>query len=213
MPAGLQPGGIDIEGPYHPDPGEITRLVELWNEGDERAFHRLIDLVYDDLRAIAHRHLQLDRDDPTIDTTALVHEAYVRLAGSQERVWRSRGHFFAFASRAMRHILIDYARGQQTAKRGGTRIQVPLGENTVAVESEAADLLALDAALEMLAARSERMARVVECRFFGGLSVTETAEALGASVRTVEREWTRARVYLRHALTEDPVPEQHPRRS
>jgi RNA polymerase sigma factor (TIGR02999 family) len=201
-----QGGSIDRAQPS--GAGEITRLVERWGEGDEVAFDRLIELVYDDLRQIAHRHLRLDRPDHTINTTALVHEAYVRLAQQQQGVWRSRAQFFAFASRAMRHILIDYARRQRAAKRGGTRVQVPLHENVAAVEAEAAELLVLDEALEMLAQRSERMARVVECRFFGGLSVAETAEALDASVRTIEREWTRARAYLYRALSQrPPVPE------
>lgn len=181
--------------------GEITRLVERWSAGDELAFDRLVELVYDDLRQIARRHLRLDRGDHTINTTALVHEAYLRLARHQDGVWRSRAQFFAFASRAMRHILIDYARRRRAAKRGGARVQVPLREDAAAIEMEAAELLALDEVLQMLTKHDERLSRVVECRFFGGLSVAETAEALGASVRTVERDWTRARAYLQHALS------------
>jgi len=180
--------------------GEITQLVEAWSAGDEAAFDRLIELVYDDLHQIAHRHLRLDRPDHTINTTALVHEAYLRLAQHQDGVWRSRAQFFAFASRAMRHILIDYARHRRAAKRGGTRIQVPLTENMAAIDAEVAELLALDEALALLEQRNPRMASVVECRFFGGLSVAETAEVLDASVRTVERDWTRARAYLQRAL-------------
>jgi RNA polymerase sigma factor (TIGR02999 family) len=182
------------------EPGEITRLVEQWSEGDAAAFDRLIALVYDDLRGMARRHLRLDRPDHTIDTTALVHEAYLRLVRHQHGEWRGRAQFFAFASKAMRRILIDYARARRAAKRGGACIQVPLEENTVAVEMEAMELLALDEALELLARRNARMARVVECRYFGGLSVAETAEALDSSVRTVERDWTRARAYLYRAL-------------
>jgi len=194
-----------IEGTPAPGAGEITQLVERWSEGDEGALNRLIELVYDDLRQIAHRHLRLDRPDHTINTTALVHEAYVRLAQHQHGVWRSRAQFFAFASRAMRHILIDYARRQRAAKRGGARVHVPLHENMAAVEAEAAELLVLDEALDELAKHNQRMARVVECRFFGGLSVAETAEALDASVRTVEREWTRARAYLSSALVRTSI--------
>jgi RNA polymerase sigma factor (TIGR02999 family) len=197
--------------PGSPAGGEITRLVEQWSEGDDGALDRLIELVYDDLRQIAHRHLKLDRADHTINTTALVHEAYLRLAQYQDGVWRSRAQFFAFASKAMRHILIDYARRQQAEKRGGTRIQVPLRENLAAVDTEVADLLALDEALTLLAARSERMAKVVECRFFGGLSVAETAEALDASERTVQREWTRARAYLLHTMSPSPIGGSEPR--
>jgi RNA polymerase sigma factor (TIGR02999 family) len=184
------------------DRGEITRLVERWSDGDEAALDRLIELVYDDLRQIAHRHLGLDRPDHTINTTALVHEAYLRLARHRQGVWPSRAQFFAFASRAMRHILIDYARRQRAAKRGGTRVRVPLDENVTPVEAQAAELIALDEALDMLAQRNETMARVVECRFFGGLSVAETAEALDSSVRTVERTWTRARAYLHRTLSQ-----------
>lgn len=192
--------------------GEITRLVEQWSQGDGNAFDRLIELVYDDLRQIAHRHLRLDRPDHTIDTTSLVHEAYLKLAQHPEGVWRSRAQFFAFASKAMRHILIDYARRRHAAKRGGTRIRVPLRDNMAAVDAEATELLALDEALEMLGERSERMARVVECRFFGGLSVAETAEALDSSVRTVERDWTRARAYLYRTLAggREPRPADRP---
>jgi RNA polymerase sigma factor (TIGR02999 family) len=190
----------------------ITRLAERWSAGDEDAFDELIVLVYDDLRVIARRMLRLDRPGQTIDTTALVHEVYLRLAGHERGIWPSRRHFFAFASRAMRHILIDYARRRTAAKRGGTQLRVPLEENTASIEAESAEILALDEALEALAARDARMARVVECRFFGGLSVIETAETLDASVRTVERDWTRARAWLRRALTQDgrdgeaPVP-------
>ena len=186
---------------------DITRLVERWSRGDGDAFDRLIELVYDDLRQIAHRHLRLDRPDHTIDTTSLVHEAYVKLAKHPEGVWQSRAQFFAFASKAMRHILIDYARRRHAAKRGGTQIRVPLQDDMATVDAEATDLLELDRALELLGERSERMARVVECRFFGGLSVAETAEALDSSVRTVEREWTRARAYLYHTLADQRPPE------
>jgi RNA polymerase sigma factor (TIGR02999 family) len=195
--------GVPIDRKPDAEGGEITRLVERWSAGDEDALKRLIELVYDDLHQIAHRHLRLEGPDHTINTTALVHEAYLRLVQQQDGVWRSRGHFFAFASRAMRNILIDYARRRRAQKRGGTRIRIPLDENVGAVEAEAAELLALDEVLEKLAKRNPRMARVVECRFFGGLTVAETAQALGASVRTVEREWTRAHAYLYAALSRD----------
>jgi RNA polymerase sigma factor (TIGR02999 family) len=191
--------GGTIEETPSADGGEITRLVERWSDGDEAALTALIELVYDDLRQIAHRQLR-DRSDHTINTTALVHEAYLRFARHQQGVWRSRAQFFAFASKAMRHILIDFARRRSTAKRGGARVQVPFDEAMAVVEAEAADLLALDDALNMLEHRSARMARVVECRYFGGLSIVETAEALDTSVRTVEREWTRARAHLHRVL-------------
>lgn len=180
--------------------GDITRLISLWSEGDAEALDRLIELVYDDLRAIAHRHLAGGRQDSVLDTTVLVHEAYLKLSTAAEGEWPGRAHFFAFCSTIMRRLLIDFARKRQSLKRGGTRIQVPLKDDAAIMDSEVLELLAVEEALEELEARSPRMARMVECRFFGGMSVAETAEALGTSVRTVEREWTRARVYLRRAL-------------
>jgi RNA polymerase sigma factor (TIGR02999 family) len=125
----------------------------------------------------------------------------LKLAGVHEGSWGGRAQFFAFCSKAMRHILIDYARRQQTAKRGGDRIRVPLSSESAVAESEAAELLALDQALATLAIQNQRMANIVECRFFGGLSVPETAETLAISSRTVEREWARARVYLHRLLS------------
>jgi RNA polymerase sigma factor (TIGR02999 family) len=185
----------------HP-PGDITRLVARWSEGEDGAFERLIELVYDDLRRIAHHHLELGRRGETIDTTVLVHEAYLKLAQVDEGEWRGRAQFFAFCSKAMRHILVDYARRKQATKRGGSRIRVPLREDTaMAREKDLAELLALDDALDELGRRSPRMASIVECRFFGGMSVPETAEALDTSTRTVERDWARARAYLHEALT------------
>ncbi len=181
--------------------GEITRLARRWSEGDESAFDALIELVYDDLRAIAHRHLRLGAHGGTINTTALVHEAYVKLAGVQGAEWLGRAKFFAFCSKAMRRILIDHARERGAEKRGGEWVQVPLNPETAALEREAAEVLALDQALELLEAKDARMARIAECRFFGGLSVVETAEALETSERTVEREWAKARGYLYHLLT------------
>lgn len=180
--------------------GDITRLISLWSAGDDEALASLMELVYDDLRAIAHRHLAAGRQDAVLDTTVLVHEAYMKLSGAQDGEWPGRAHFFAFCSTVMRRLLIDFARKRRSRKRGGTRIQVPLRDDAVVVDAEVLELLAVEEALEELEARSPRMARMVECRFFGGMSVAETAEALGTSVRTVEREWTRARVYLRRAL-------------
>ena len=180
--------------------GEVTRLVERWSQGDSAALDQLIELAYDDLREIASLRLNGWRQGQTVETTALVHELYLHLAGVSESAWGGRAQFFAFCSKAMRHILIDFARRRAAAKRGGGRIKIPLDEVQAGVESEVVELLALDEALEALAARDERMARIVECRFFGGLSVPETAEAVGTSTRTVEREWARARAYLQNWL-------------
>jgi RNA polymerase sigma factor (TIGR02999 family) len=183
--------------------GEITRLARLWSEGDEEAFDRLVELVYDDLRRIAHHHLDSGERGGTVDTTALVHEAYLKLARVEGGVWDGRAQFLAFCSKAMRRILIDYARRRSAAKRGGAHIRVPLTDDAAVVEAEVTRMLGIEEALQRLEQHDERMGRVVECRFFGGMSVADTAEALGTSTRTVEREWTRARAYLHEALQEN----------
>lgn len=185
------------------DTQEITRLLEGWSAGDERSFDQLIEMVYDDLKQIAHRHLGLGARDSVVDTTALVHEAYLRIAGVDGAEWASRVHFFAFCSQAMRRILIDFARRRSSEKRGGGRVRVPLSDDAAMIDADIAELLAVEQALVRLEARNERMARIVVCRFYGGMSVPDTAEALGTSTRTVEREWTRARLYLKEALRDD----------
>ena len=180
--------------------GAITQLAQRWSAGEETAFEELIDLVYDDLRKIARSHLRRENEGGTLDTTALVHEAWVKLADLQDGSWQGRAHFFAFCSRAMRRILIDYARRRGADKRGGDQVLVPLSENTPAVQNDVASILELDSALSRLEKHNERMARIVECRFFGGMSVPETAEALSSSERTIHREWARARAYLHEDL-------------
>jgi RNA polymerase sigma factor (TIGR02999 family) len=155
-----------------------------------------------DLRRIARHHLELGGRDAILQTTVLVHEACLRLGGVEEGVWPGRAQFFAFCSTAMRRILIDFARRRKAEKRGGTRFRIPLEEDTASVEANIDEILGVEDALAKLEERNERMARIVECRFFGGMSVSETAEALGTSNRTVEREWTRAKAYLLQALGE-----------
>lgn len=182
--------------------GEITRLARRWGEGDEEAFDRLVELVYDDLRRIARHHLDAGARGGTVDTTALVHEAYMKLARVEGGVWDGRAQFFAFCSKAMRRILIDYARRRSAAKRGGARFRVPLTEDAAVVDAEVTRMLGIDQALRRLEEHDARMGRIVECRFFGSMSVADTAEALGTSTRTVEREWARARAYLHEALEE-----------
>lgn len=182
------------------DKGQITRLVGRWSDGDDEAFDQLIELVYDELKILARHHLRSNDRDGVVDTTVLVHEAYLRLAKVGEGDWEGRAQFFAFCSKAMRRILIDFARRRMAQKRGGDPIRIPLKEDLASVDAEASDILALDGALQRLEQRHPRMSRIVECRFFGGMTVAETAEALKASTRTVEREWSRARVYLRQAL-------------
>lgn len=179
---------------------EVTELLAAYAAGDEDALRRLVPLIYDDLRIIARRHLAREREGHTLNTTALVHEAYLNLAAG-EGSWRDRAHFFAAASRAMRHILVDYARRRRAVKRGGEPLRVPLRPDMTAEAPRTLDLLALDEALTALERKDERLGRVVECRFFGGMKAEETAEALGVSLRTVERDWSRAKAYLHRTLS------------
>ncbi len=179
---------------------EVTRLLSALADGDDDALRQLIPLVYDDLRAIARGRVAGEQQGHTLNTTAVVHEAYVRLVEGDGQAWRDRTHFFAVASRVMRHILIDYARMKRAEKRGGGVIPISLGEAEAGEDPEFVDVLELNDALERLAAHDERLERIVECRFFGGMSMEETAEALGVSVRTATRDWRRARAYLYDAL-------------
>lgn len=180
-------------------PDEITVLLGRWSSGDPDAFPRLVALAYDDLRAIAHRRLHAGAE-AEFSTTALVHEVYLRLVARDPAGddWQNRAHFYAFASKAMRTILVDQARRTRAARRGGGVAPVPLRDEMVA--DPATDVLGIDEAVTRLATHDPRMAQVVELRFFGGFSVPEVADVLGTSVRTVEREWTRARAYLRESL-------------
>lgn len=181
---------------------DITRLLHLWSEGDDDAFERLLPLVYDDLRAIAHNRMESERTGHTLQTTALVHEAYVRLADGAEIDWTDRAHFFAIASRVVRRVLVEYARRSQTEKRGGgaTHLELAPGMASADPRAHVHDVLALDDALAELARHDPRLEQVVEHRFFGGMSVKETAAVLDVSERTVERDWRRARSYLYRAL-------------
>jgi RNA polymerase sigma factor (TIGR02999 family) len=182
---------------------EITTLLREMRGGDEAAMQRLVPLVYDDLRRIAHRHLNGEQAGHTVGTTGLVHEAYLRLAAHRHAEWEDRAHFFAAASQAMRRVLVDYARQHRAGKRGGALSRVPLDDAMAVVEERADLLLDLDEALVRLAALDERLGRVVECRFFGGLTEEETAEALGVTSRTVRRDWIKARGWLHAALVDD----------
>jgi RNA polymerase sigma factor (TIGR02999 family) len=166
------------------------------------ALDGLLPAVYDELHAIAHRHLASRGQGGSLATTGLVHEAYLKLVDQSRAQWRDRAHFFALSSVAMRHVLVDRARARAALKRGGARKQVTLDEATIAVDDCADTLLAIDDALERLAAVEPRLAKVVEFRFFGGLSEMEIAETLGITERTVERDWVKARMLLRRALAE-----------
>jgi RNA polymerase sigma factor (TIGR02999 family) len=178
----------------------VTEAIRQVHAGEDGALDRLVPLIYDELRLIARRQLGGRRAGQTLDTTGLVHEAYLRFAGQRRPGWQDRAHFFAAAARAMRHILIDYARSRRRQKRGGGQRHVTFDEALAAVETEADRLLAVDEALERLAAEDQRLARVVECRFFAGLSEQETAEALGVSARTVQRAWGEARAWLKREM-------------
>lgn len=180
--------------------GEITELLEACSSGERDAFDRLMPLVYDDLRAIAHRRLGLERSDHTLNTTAIVHEAYLKLVDQATATWRDRAHFFAVSARVIRNLLIDYARERKAIKRGGEAFRLPLDERLAGEPPRTVELLALDEALTALGRHDERLERVVECRFFGGMSMKETAETLGVSLSTAERDWRRARAYLYEAL-------------
>ncbi len=180
---------------------EVTRLLQEWSDGRADAFDRLISLVYDDLSRIAHRQLRGERAGHTLCTQALVHESYLNLVGKPGETWRNRSQFFAVAARAMRRVLIDHARRRKAARRGGGVMPVTWTDRAGARERDLDELLALDESLTALSERHPRMGQVVECRFFGGMSVEETAEALGVSRRTVERDWTRAKAYLYRDLS------------
>jgi RNA polymerase sigma factor (TIGR02999 family) len=186
----------------HDESGNITLLLDQWSRGDTDAFPHLMSVAYDDLRAIAHQRLMVGLHDD-LTTTALVHEAYLRLVPHAGGSWDSRAHFYAFASRAMRHILVDHARKVNATKRGGGATLVEFQDQLVAGDDAVDEVTAVDDALERLATLNPRMARVVELRFFGGLVVAEVATVLDTSVRTVEREWTRARAYLLEELSKD----------
>jgi RNA polymerase sigma factor (TIGR02999 family) len=181
---------------------EITRLLEAMGGGDERARDRLFNLVYAELRTRARQQLARLRPGETLDTTALVHEAFLKVAPRSVVPYADRLHFFAIASRAMRHILVDYARRGSRQKRGAGVIMVELDDDdaSAAIPTHADELLALDTALERLAMLDKRLAQVVELRFFGGLSVEETADALRSSPRTVKRDWRKARMFLYEAV-------------
>lgn len=191
-----------------PGTDELPALVQRWTEGDREAFDRLVDLLYDELRAMARRHLQHERPDHTLTTTALVHEAYVELSGRTGPAWQGRAQFFALLSSVMRHVLVDHARRRRATKRGGRHVHVPLDDAMTGADAEVVELLTLDQAIERLARHDARLARIVECRFFGGMPESEIAEALGLSTRTVERDWRRARAYLFQSLQAGTSPER-----
>lgn len=179
---------------------QITQLLSTLSDADRSVSGELLPLVYDELRSLAGRHLQGERGDHTLQATALVHEAYLRLVQADGQRCRDRAHFYRLASAVMRHILVDYARERKRLKRGGDAKKLPLDEAVAIFEERATDLEALDGALTNLSKTNERLARVVELRFFGGLTVAETAEALDMSDRSVESDWSMAKLWLLREL-------------
>jgi len=183
--------------------GEVTLLLRAYEAGDHSAFDRLVPLVYDELRRLARRHLRRSPRGRSLDTTGLVHEAYLKLAGSPGLQLRDRGHLMAVTARAMRQVMVSRARARLATKRGGGVVPLELDEERAGQGPSAEWLVDLDRALERLHERDERLARVFECRYFAGLSEEETAEALDTSLRTVQRGWLRARAWLRAELAGD----------
>jgi RNA polymerase sigma factor (TIGR02999 family) len=180
--------------------GEITQLLRAYDAGDRSAFDRMAPLVYDELRRLARRHIRRGPRGQTLNTTGLVHEAYLKLAGSPQLRLRDRGHLMAVTACAMRQVMVSRARARLADKRGGGVVPVELEEGQVGLEPAAEWLIDLDRALAGLRDHDERLAQVFECRYFAGLSEEETAEALGTSLRTVQRDWMRSRAWLREAL-------------
>ncbi len=181
--------------------GQITQMLAQLREGDPAARGRLVELVYTQLRALAAFHLSRQRRSHTLEPTALVHEAYLRLVGNEKLKWNDRAHFFAACSGAMRNILTDHARRRRASKRGGDAKTLPLTNTLAATPGETINIVSLDNLLTELAALNERHARVVEYRFFAGMSVPEVAEVLGVAPRTVDNDWAMARAWLRVRLS------------
>ncbi len=178
------------------EPSDVTALLLDWNEGSRQALDSLMPLVADELKKRARSYFQNERGDHTLQPTALVNELYLRLLDRRQASWQSRVHFFAFASRVMRRILVDHARGHQASKRGGGAVTITLDDSLALVAGAQVDLLALDQALDRLAELDSDQARIVELRFFGGLSIPETAAALEIGEATVNRRWASARAWL-----------------
>lgn len=186
----------------------ITKLLIDWRNGDQEALDRLMPLVYEELRRMANHYMRNERQGHTLQTSALVNEAYLRLVDHENIEWQNRSHFFGLAAQAMRRILVDHARSRNYQKRGGAVQQVSLDEAATLAEERAAELIALDEALQELAKLDPRKSRIVEMRYFGGLSGEETAEALGISTATVSRDWETAKAWLLRELSRKELTEK-----
>lgn len=182
-------------------PRDVTQLLMAWNDGDESALEKLVPLVYGELRRLARRHMQRERPDHTLQTTALINEAYLQLVDIRNVHWQNRAHFFALCARLMRRILVDFARSRHYAKRGGGAQPLSLDQSVLVSPGHSPDLVAVDDALQALAKVDARKAQVVELRFFGGLTLEETAEVLKVSPETVRRDWRLAKVWLLRQLS------------
>ena len=190
--------GLSIVG--DPLSQNITHLLKEWSDGDKQALDRLTPLVYEELRKQAARYLQKERPNHSLQATALINEAFLRLIDVKDVQWQNRAHFFAIAANLMRRILVDHARRRDAEKRGGSQMRLTLDEGLAVANETDVDLLAIDEALDRLAVIDEQQARVVELRFFSGLTVEETATALGVSPKTVKRDWSVARAWLRREI-------------
>jgi RNA polymerase sigma factor (TIGR02999 family) len=188
-------------------PHQISHLLARYSNGDQAALDQLMPLVYGRLRQMAQRYMRAQPRGHTLQTTALIHEAYLKLVGQEEKGWQNRAHFFGVAAQAMRHILVDYARARHAAKRGGEAHAVSFDEAAVVTAERAAEVVALDDALNDLAKLAPRQSQVVELRYFGGLSVKETAEILKVSPETVKRDWRMAKVWLLRELQRSKLDE------
>src|SRR5258705_4510396 len=184
-----------------PSPPNVTELLRNWGDGDQQAQEKLFQVVYNEWHRQAARYLRNEQPGITLQTTDLIHEAYLRLISQQHVEWQSRLHFFAIAAKIMRRILVDHVRGRQAAKRGGSDIRLPLEDAMVVHPGQDLDLVALDEALTRLAALDPQQSQIVELRFFSGLSVEETAKVLDVSERTVKRDWNVAKAWLRRELS------------
>ena len=182
------------------DSHEVTQLLIQWSNGDKTALNKLMPLIYNELRQLARHYMSRERPGHTLQTTALVNEAYVRLVNRKHVQWQNRAHFFAIAAQLMRSILVDHARRHAYAKRGGGAPKIALDQVVVVSQQRAGEVVALDEALKLLAEIDAQQSRIVELRFFGGLTIEETAEVLGLSPATIKREWSTAKAWLYHEL-------------
>jgi RNA polymerase sigma factor (TIGR02999 family) len=188
---------------HKPSPPEVTKLLQAWSKGDQSAFEQLLPLIEAEIHHIAHRYMQHEAHDCLLQTTVLINDVYVRLVEGKTVKWQNRAHFFGVCARAMRQVLVSYARNRHAGKRGGRVIMVVLEEALTGAQKRGEDVIKLDEALTTLGALSQRQSQVVELKFFGGLETEEIAEFLKVSPRTIERDWRVARAWLHRELSSD----------